>query len=119
VSEPGSNLPPEQMTARVGVAYGLAPYDLTAPARVLIPRFRCAGTSHDQQVVFLGSGDDAPRIVRHYYGACKNGCCAADTAIVLSVPCDDMPHCSTCECGDGHEHRLSDDEIRLLKALLP
>jgi hypothetical protein len=120
VTETSGSLP-EKMTARASTVYpyGLLPYDLEAPARVLIPRFRCAGTPHDERVLTLGSGDDAPRIVRHYYAACRNGCCAAETTVVLSVPCDNMPHCGTCECGDGHEHRLSDDEIRLLKALLP
>ena len=114
-----SNLPPEELTARAGDIYGLTPYDLTAPARILVPGFRCYGAPHDEQLLILGSEDDAPRIIRHDYGACKRGCCEAATTLVLSVPCPNMPHCQSCECGDGHEHRLSDEEIQHLKELLP
>jgi len=98
---------------------GRAPFGLTAPKRILVPRFRCAGTTHDKRVLILGAGEAAPRIVRHDYGGCPRGCCQPETAIVLSVPCDNLPHCIACECGDGHEYRLSGEEIRQLKDLLP
>lgn len=98
---------------------GLTPYDLTAPTRVLVPMYHHLGQPHDTKTLILGQGEGAARLTRHDWGACGQGCHDAETYVVLSVPCDNMPHCGTCECGDGHEHRLSDDEIRQLKALLP
>lgn len=120
MTEPNSNLPPEQMTAHAGVAYGLPPCDLMAPAKVLVPVYHHIGQPHDIRTVILGSeGDDSPRFTRHDWDACGEGCHDAETYLVLSVPCGNMPHCGTCECGDGHEHRLSEHEIRQLKDLLP
>jgi hypothetical protein len=119
VTEPSGNLPPGQMTAHAGAAYGLRPYDLVAPTTVLVPAYHHAGQQHDTKTLILGQGDEAARFTRHDWAACGHRCHDAETYVVLSVPCDNMPHCATCECGGGHEHRLSDAEIQQIKGFLP
>jgi hypothetical protein len=98
---------------------GIKPYGLIAPQRVLVPKFHCMGRPHDTRTLILGQGEEHARFTRHDYGRCRNGCCEPGTYIVLSVPCDAMPHCGSCECGSEHERTLSDEEIRQLKGLLP
>jgi hypothetical protein len=98
---------------------GITAFGLTPPERLLVPKFHCAGRPHDQRVLTLGYGEDAPTITRHDYGRCKNGCCEASAMVVLSVPCGNLPHCNACECGSEHDFTLGDGEIRRLKELLP
>lgn len=92
---------------------------LTPPVRLLIPRFRCAGTPHHARTVTLGCDDGAAVIRRDDYDACKRGCCEASASVKLSVPCDSLPHCNACECGSEHEFTLTDEQIRDLKDILP
>ena len=98
---------------------GIKPYGLIAPERVLVPAYHCHGQPHDTRTLIIDQGEERARFTRHDWGRCKNGCHEPETYVILSVPCDAMPHCGSCECGDSHEHTLSDEEIRQLKGLLP
>ena len=97
----------------------IRPFDLTPPAKILVPRILCRDASYDVRELPLGAGEDAPLIVRTDYGACKAGCCEARVTVQLSVPCDSLPHCHSCECGSDHRFTLGEDVLRELKGFLP
>ena len=100
-------------------AAAIHPYDLSAPAKLLVPRIRCRDAAYDVREMPLGAGQDAPLIVRTDDGACKAGCCEARVTVQLSVPCDSLPHCHSCECGSDHRFTLGEDVLRELKGFLP
>ena len=99
---------------------GLIPYNLAAPAGLLVPRYHCIGQPHDMKTRTIAALDGEPaRVTRHDWGRCKNGCHDPETYITLDVPCDSRPHCDSCECGGEHHFMLTEQELAALKAILP
>jgi hypothetical protein len=102
--------------------YGLVPYDLTPPA-MLIPGYHKRRGIQAREVE-LGSGDKATLEVTTWSG-CVPECKSprykheAGHKVVLSVPCDSLPHCNACECGSEHRIYLTDEQVAALKAALP
>lgn len=105
--------------------YGLQPFDLQVPWRLLYP-----GRPHDRKAstrtVELGSEGGKATLELLQWGHCRPGCTGmggtaheAGHRLILRVPCENMPHCHSCECGDGHNIYLTAEQETALKALLP
>jgi hypothetical protein len=73
----------------------LNPYDLWYPGKG--PDL----TGPPEEIVL---NPPAGKIVRYDY---TDG----TSAVFLSIKCDNLPHCGSCDCGSGHEYYL-DDQIR-------
>jgi hypothetical protein len=101
-----------------GSPYGLVPFDLQAPARLLVPH------SHDRQSssrsIELGSEGATLEVLE--WGSCRATCKApgsheAGRRLILRIPCDALPHCNACECGSGHDVYLTSDQETALGGL--
>ena len=102
---------------------GLRAYDLQPPARLLVPGPH-KRRNYRERLVKLGSGEDAATLVIATWDACLPGCTDHDLhydagrSVRLKVPCDALPHCQYCECGDGHTLLLTDEQFAELQAAL-
>ncbi len=104
----------------------LRPYDLTAPARLLVPGRPHEGRSYSEQSVRFG-GEDAAVLIVTTWGKCRPGCRGggvmstheAGVSVRLKVPCDARPHCESCECLGWHEYVLLPDKVAEMKGILP
>lgn len=103
----------------------LNPYDLTVPAQLLYPGTMHKRTGWQKAEVKLGSGEDAATLTVTSWTGCEVRCPGRGdhgkgSAIWLSVPCDNLPHCHSCECGDSHVFPISVQQVAgLLAALRP
>lgn len=109
---------PEPLVPASVAAYGLEP-----PARLLMPGFVPVCGDRRTQIVKLGNGSDAAELQVRTWGSCP-GCGAhplgadAGRTVYLKVPCDALPHCTACECGNGHGILLADGQVAELRAAL-
>lgn len=99
-------------------------FGLTAPRRLLYPGIRHARTGIRQREVTLGDGSGAATLGVDTWTGCEKGCAGsgdhgAGRSVWLSVPCDSLPHCHSCECGSDHLLAVSDEQLAALKAALP
>ena len=109
------------MTTPLG-PYGLVPYDLQAPMSLLMP-----GGMHDRvhrrREVALGNEADGALLEIVEWDSCRPSCNARGShksghRLTLRVPCDSMPHCHSCECGDGHSIYLTGEQETALKGAI-
>jgi len=107
------------------VVSGLAPYDLTAPARLLYPGMpQHARTGLRDRAVSLGSEAEPATLRVVTWDDCSRYCPAegpheAGNWAQLIVPCDARPHCQACECDEAHRWFLTDEQVAVLKGILP
>ncbi len=102
--------------------YDITAFDLQAPARLLMPHPH-KRQNFRSQVVDLGDG---AVLGVSSWDRCVPGCSGlsglhghgAGRVVKLSVPCDNLPHCQSCECGTAHEFVLTDEQVAALKGIL-
>ena len=92
---------------------GIIAYDLKPPAKSLD---HLITRTAERTEVELNEG---AVLRRTYRAACAGGCCAEGTVYQLVVPCDQMPHCHSCECGSEHYIYLSAEHLGAIKGMLP
>ena len=103
---------------------GLVPYGLTPPKRLIYPERPHRRRGLDERIVHLGESDGSAKITVTAWTGCERSCTGTEPhggglAVTLIVGCDSMPHCGSCECGDGHHYRLTSEMITALKEALP
>jgi hypothetical protein len=105
----------------------LAPFDLIVPAQLLVPGAPHDGRRVSEREVRFGAGEDAAVLTVTTWGRCRPGCRGggarstheAGSDVRLKVPCENMPHCHSCECGDSHDFVLLPEHVAKLKGILP
>jgi hypothetical protein len=105
---------------------GLEPFGLAAPAKLLVPGPPHNRRNHRVASIKIGAGEDAATVEVTTWDRCHDGCHGspisgheAGRAVTLKVPCENLPHCQSCECGDGHRFTLTDEDVAALKGILP
>jgi hypothetical protein len=88
----------------------LNPYDLQAPARLIYPGFKY-GTKNRVTKLELGTVADRVELTRIRYEG-------GETRWELKVPCDNIPHCSACECSSSHYVSITPEQVQQLKQFL-
>lgn len=102
---------------------GFTPFDLQPPARLLLPDMH-KRRNFRTRTVRLGTGKDAATLEVMTWDKCLSTCTApassheAGRSVQLKVPCDSLPHCHYCECGDSHSFLVADEQVRELLAAL-